>query len=110
MLHKPQYEELAHLGLSHKQLEVLDDIRKFLLIPHTAQQILSAEKTPTLSLALPLYEQMIEMFKTLESKRPKIAHAVRAARQSIEDYLAKARMTRAYSVAISKYPHSMSFI
>jgi hypothetical protein len=103
MLSKPRYEDIAHHQLSAKQYEVLNDIRMFLRIPHQAQQILSAEKTPTLCLALPLYERMISMFKNLERARPKIAHAVRSARVYLEDYLALSRKTRAYGLAIGMF-------
>jgi hypothetical protein len=102
MLKKAGNEDIAHVALSDAQYKVLADIRMFLEVAHHAQQILSAEKTPTLSLALPLYERLIVTFKKLETKRPKIAHAVRSARLCIERYLTQGRKTRAYSLAISE--------
>jgi hypothetical protein len=110
MLSQEKYADIAHHQLSAKQYEVLNDIRTFLRIPHQAQQVLSAEKTPTLCFALPLYERMIEVFKNVERGRPKIAHAVRSARQYLENYLALSRKTRAYSLAISTSQSAPRFL
>jgi hypothetical protein len=105
MLNKPEHEDIAHHQLSEKQYEVLDHIRSYLRVPHKAQELLSAEKTPTLCLALPLYEQLIDVLQHLELQLPKIAHAIRSSRRYLEKYLAMARRTRAYSLAVSTYSY-----
>lgn len=87
--------------LSHGQLQVLHDVRQFLHIPHAVQVLLSAEKTPTLSLALPMHEELLELFKGLESALPNISHSIRAAREKIEKYLKLSRKTPIYSLAMS---------
>ena len=51
----PKYDEIAHLALDDDTIRVLVDIRRFLYIPHVVQELVSAEKTPTLSIVLPMY-------------------------------------------------------
>ena len=41
--------------LSEAQLKVLEDVRELLSIPHAVQEIVSAEKTPTLPIVVPDY-------------------------------------------------------
>jgi hypothetical protein len=74
-----EYEAIAHPALPSKQYKVLHDIRTFLWIAHAAQQLLFAEKIPTLSLALVLYKHMVVLFKTIEPiMRSRIVHAARS--------------------------------
>ena len=54
-------------------LNILRDIYQVLKVPHAAQELLSAERTPTLSLALPVYEILIDTWKSL---RGIYAHAM----------------------------------
>ncbi|KAJ7704561.1 hypothetical protein B0H17DRAFT_1126873 [Mycena rosella] len=46
-------------GICAATLKASQDIRRFLQVPHIVQEIVSAEKTPTLSLVLPMYEKLI---------------------------------------------------
>ncbi|KAJ7809484.1 hypothetical protein B0H14DRAFT_3481457 [Mycena olivaceomarginata] len=43
-------------------------------IPHAFQQILSAEKTPTLGYALPAFEAMASKWEQLKNDRPELEH------------------------------------
>ncbi|EIW65092.1 uncharacterized protein TRAVEDRAFT_33747 [Trametes versicolor FP-101664 SS1] len=97
---KPDYEELAHHLLSEKELDVLADVRGFLLIPHRVQELLSAEQTPTASMTLPAYEELLELLKLARSKYSKIAHGIEASISVLEQYLRYTRQTRVYALAM----------
>ncbi|KAI8978312.1 hypothetical protein BD414DRAFT_516941 [Trametes punicea] len=86
--------------LSDKTLDVLSDIHEFLAIPHTVQELLSAENTPTASLALPAYAELIEILKGARVKLPKLAHGIQAAISALEEYMAYTRQTRVYALAM----------
>ncbi|KAJ6565157.1 hypothetical protein DFH09DRAFT_868743, partial [Mycena vulgaris] len=45
-LDDPQQEEISWHAFDSATLQVLQDIRRFLQIPHIVQEIVSAEKTP----------------------------------------------------------------
>lgn len=81
-------------------LRVLDDIRTFLRVPHIVQEIVSAEKTPTLSIVLPIYEKLIVMLKNLQAQLPEIAHAIGASVEKLEEYLTYSRRTKIYALAM----------
>ncbi|KAI9061181.1 hypothetical protein FKP32DRAFT_1576752 [Trametes sanguinea] len=87
--------------LSDKALDVLADIREFLAIPHSVQELLSAENTPTASLALPAYATLIDILKGAQKKLPRIAHGMQAAIYALEEYMAYTRQTRVYALAMS---------
>jgi hypothetical protein len=59
-------------------------------VPHIVQEIVSAEKTPTLSVVLPIYEKLIIMLKNLWAQLPEIAHTITASVEKLEEYLAHA--------------------
>ncbi|KZP23383.1 hypothetical protein FIBSPDRAFT_910300 [Athelia psychrophila] len=90
---KDKQHSIAYLALRPTELQVLADIRKFLQVPHVVQELVSAEKTPTLSLVLPLYEQLIVMLDNLAEQLPKLAHAIKAATTKLEEYMEKTRKT-----------------
>jgi hypothetical protein len=99
-LMKPKHEDIAHHMLSDMALHILDDIRTFLRVPHIVQEIVSAEKTPTLSIVLPIYEKLIVMLKNIRSQLPEIAHAINASVEKLEEYLAYSRRTKIYALAM----------
>lgn len=67
------------------------------------QEIVSAEKTPTLSLVLPLYEKLIALLNKLKMQLPKLEHAISASLLKLEEYLAKSRQTKVYALAMGKH-------
>ncbi|OJT10844.1 hypothetical protein TRAPUB_12620 [Trametes pubescens] len=97
---KPNYEELACHLLSEKELDVLVDIRGFLLIPHRVQELLSADQTPTASMTLPAYEELLELLKLARDKYSKIVHGIEASISVLEQYLRYTRQTRVYALAM----------
>ncbi|KII88822.1 hypothetical protein PLICRDRAFT_110575, partial [Plicaturopsis crispa FD-325 SS-3] len=91
-------------ALEEKELQVLADILTFLQIPHCVQEIVSAEKTPTLTIVLPLYEKLITVLNALKvHKLPKLSHAISGCVQKLEEYLNLSRRTKMYSLAMSKF-------
>lgn len=99
---KQQDKAIAKLALKPMELVVLADIRKFLQVPHVIQEIVSAEKTPTLSLVVPMYEQLIEMLRDLQIKLPKLAHAIQASISKLEEYMEKTRSTPMHIFAMGR--------
>ncbi|KAJ6576095.1 hypothetical protein DFH09DRAFT_915101 [Mycena vulgaris] len=101
-LNDPGQEDIAHHSFDATTLRVLQDIRRFLEIFHVVQEIVSAEKTPTLSIVLPMYEKLIVMLNDLAKDLEKISHAIKASGQKLEEYLNRSRRTKMYSLAMSK--------
>jgi hypothetical protein len=85
-----KHDNIPHHALSDMALCVLDDIRTFLRVPHIVQEIVSAEKTPTLSVVLPIYEKLIIMLKNLWAQLPEMAHTITASVEKLEENLAHA--------------------
>ncbi|KAF5387624.1 hypothetical protein D9615_000715 [Tricholomella constricta] len=100
MLEKPQYTDIQDLLLNDTQLRVLSDIRQFLYVFHTVQEIVSADKTPTLSKVLPLYEKLIMVLQDLKRVIPNLTHVISASEGKLVEYLEMARKTRIYSLAM----------
>lgn len=98
-----KHTEIAHLALDNTEIQVLSDIQQFLYVFHVVQEIVSAEKTPTLSLVLPLYEKLIALLNKLKTRLPKLEHAIAASVWKLEEYLAKSRETKIYGLAMGEY-------
>ncbi|KAG8712502.1 hypothetical protein FRC09_019803 [Ceratobasidium sp. 395] len=60
----------------HKQYEVLHNILSVLTLAHNAQELLSVEKTPTLTLAFPVYKTVIKAWEQLCVAIPELSHAI----------------------------------
>ena len=53
------------------------------------QQTVSAEKTPTLTITLPLYKQLMQLYKLAAMKFPKLCPPIKAAAVKLNKYLKK---------------------
>ncbi|KAG8722863.1 hypothetical protein FRC08_004493 [Ceratobasidium sp. 394] len=85
--------------------EVLQDIVSVLSVLHNAQELLSAECTPTLALALPVHETgLIQALKDLTYKFPELQHAIECGVRKLEAYVAKARDLPVYAYAMAVNP------
>jgi hypothetical protein len=84
--------------------EVLRDILDVLDLAHRTQELLSSDRTPTLSLALPLYHALIDQWRELQSKCPALSHAIGAGIKKLEVYLVKTRSSPAHIVAMALNP------
>lgn len=102
-LKQVKQKDITHHALHEIELEVLGDICKFLEIPHSIQELLSAEKTPTLSWVLPEYENMLCMLRDFREAYPQLRRTVSTSIAKIEEYVAKSRKTRIYALAMSKW-------
>jgi hypothetical protein len=103
VLQKTSYSDSDRaLLLSPAQLHRLNQIRHFLEIPHAVQEAISAEKTPTLPVALPAYEDLLTLLKDFKALNPEIGDAVQASIEKLEEYFEKTRQTPIYAVAMSE--------
>lgn len=89
-------------ALSTTEVNVLDDIRTFLNIPHAVQEMLSAEHTPTICHVIPAYEKMLILLERASIKLPLLAHAINASIDKIIEYLGLSRYSRTYGMAIGR--------
>ncbi|KAH7332793.1 hypothetical protein B0J17DRAFT_545571, partial [Rhizoctonia solani] len=86
--------------LSHRQYESLQDIASVLSVAHSAQELLSAEKTPTLSLAFPVYESVIQAWVGLSSKIPELGIAIGAGIGKLREYVNRTKGARIHTLAV----------
>ncbi|KAJ2994371.1 hypothetical protein NUW54_g7561 [Trametes sanguinea] len=82
-LRKPAYETESNNLLSPKELDLL-----------------SAEQTPTASMVLPAYEELLELLGLARLKYPKIGHAIDASKSVLEQYMRYTRQNRVYALAM----------
>ncbi|KAF9523888.1 hypothetical protein CPB83DRAFT_750385, partial [Crepidotus variabilis] len=71
---------------------------------HSAQELLSAEKTPTLSAALPAFELLLVAWTNLQKEIPEISHYIVVSVMKIREYVEKSRSSRIYALAIMINP------
>lgn len=103
MLKQPTMRDSTHLLFTPKPLIVLGDIHEILNLPHLCQELMASEKTPTLSMALPVYEQLVVNWRILANKRPELKHYINIGIEKIMEYMAKGRRTRVYALAMSMF-------
>jgi len=92
----------THRLFTSKQYEVLGHIHQILEIPHCAQELLAAEKTPTLAMALPVYEKLVELWKSLAIAIPEMSHYIGLGVAKIMEYVSKGRRSKIYALAMSE--------
>jgi hypothetical protein len=95
---------LAQHTISHKDFEVLQDIRTVLNAAHRTQELLSSHKTPTLSFAVPLYHALIQRWRKLQESMPALSHAIGEGVAKLEEYLNKTRSSPAHVLAMALNP------
>ncbi|KAF8950977.1 hypothetical protein BDZ97DRAFT_1623554, partial [Flammula alnicola] len=96
-----EQSDLQQLLLSELEKNVLYDIHQVLQVAHLAQELLSAERTPTLSMALPVFETLISKWQELGSTIPELKHFIDLGVSKLEEYLEKTRKTRMYALSMS---------
>jgi hypothetical protein len=101
-LSQPVHSSLTHHLFDGDQWQVLHHINHILEIPHLAQELLSAKKTPTLSMALPAYELLMVSWTELKAAIPELAHYIDLGISKIKEYVSKGRRSRVYALAMSK--------
>jgi hypothetical protein len=102
-LSEPALAEHTHQLFKPKEFRVLIDIHQVLQAPHMCQELLSAEKCPTLSLALPVYEKLVVYWKELMEMIPELSHYISPGIGKIMEYVAMGCWTRIYTLAMSEF-------
>ncbi|KAI0053799.1 hypothetical protein FA95DRAFT_1481369, partial [Auriscalpium vulgare] len=80
--------------------KVLKDIREFLSIPHSVQQELSFEQTPTLPHVIPAYELLLTMLQDCRTTLPRISAAIDECIRKIQQYMNIERRKPIYALSI----------
>lgn len=65
-----------HCLFDAKEYQVLSNIQQILNIPHHCQELLAAEQTPTLAMAIPIYKILVVKWKCLVREIPELAHYI----------------------------------
>ncbi|TEB27308.1 hypothetical protein FA13DRAFT_1883877 [Coprinellus micaceus] len=86
--------------MSEEQFAILNNIRLFLGLFDVVQELVSAEKTPTLSFVLPMYKKLLTMLEDLKSVLLEIASAISSSQTKLQGYLNNACSSPAYTMAI----------
>ena len=114
----PEFSELASSAPTWQDWEVLEKFDKILAvsllfiyscshlrcakIPHAFQQILSAEKMPTLSRALLAFEALATQWEKLQYEYPEFCEMVEKGLKKLDSYRDHADSSPAYSLAMCK--------
>lgn len=88
--------------MGEAELQVLVDLLQVLEGADAVQQLLSAEKTPTLSNALPAYALLISYWRELSRNIPELAYVMEVGIKKVEEYVNQARTTKIYVLAMGK--------
>ena len=91
----------AHL-LSSDERKVLCDIYLILRLPHSAQEILSSEHTPTTSHAIPVYETLIKGWEKLKGSLPHLSGYIDVGIKKLHEYLSLSCRTQIYAFSLGK--------
>ena len=86
-----------------KDTDVLRDIHQIIEVPHTAQELLSSERTPTLSMALPAYELLERKWTQLQSTIWELSHYIGVGIDKLKQYVNEGRKTRIYAFSMSGF-------
>ncbi|KEP45954.1 hAT family dimerization protein [Rhizoctonia solani 123E] len=95
---------LAEYAITHADYEALHDILTVLNFAHRAQELLSSDKVPTLSFAIPLYHALVDQWTQLRGTLPALSHAILAGIKKIDIYLDKTRSSPVHIVAMALNP------
>ena len=72
-------------------------------IPHSYQQLLSAEKTPTICGTIPAFEGLIRTLREYQHDNFSSFNMIQPGIEKLEDYHAKTVDVPAYTLAICKF-------
>ncbi|KAL1746119.1 ribonuclease H-like domain-containing protein [Schizophyllum fasciatum] len=97
----PKHAKDRHHLLQPKELKVLKDISIFLSLFHKTQELLSANRTPTLAYAIPAYELLLQGLEALKRGLPGLRHAIVASQRKLIEYLSLCRRSRLYALAMA---------
>jgi hypothetical protein len=86
--------------ITHQQFVVLQDIASILSVLHHTQELLSAEHTPTISLAQPVYKSLIYALSQLRFTFPELQFANADGMNKIDTYVQKTHGIPVYTLAL----------
>lgn len=94
--------------LEPAEMDILQDILAILELFHAVQELLSSERTPTLAVALPAYEEVLAALSGYiqEDSFPNLSHAISAAINKLDRYVKIARTNPVYAIAMFVNPSS----
>ena len=92
--------DISHTLLCQSEYDILKEIYQILEIPHDAQQLLSYERTPSLSIALPAYELLLSGWRELRQEIPRMATYIDTGIRKIEEYVNLSRRSRIHALAM----------
>ncbi|THU76962.1 hypothetical protein K435DRAFT_703533 [Dendrothele bispora CBS 962.96] len=98
------HPELADFYMIEREWDALKMYSQILMIPHAFQERLSAEKTPTLSFAIPAYEAMITKWTNLKAELPQAAPVIDAGIAKLVKYRDRVDVSDAYTLAMVLNP------
>ncbi|KAK0433854.1 ribonuclease H-like domain-containing protein [Armillaria borealis] len=101
-LDKRDFTDLRKHKLSKDEWKALEIIHQILAVPHAFQQKLSADKTPTLSLAIPSFRRMIQLWQGLKITFPDAAPALDEGLEKLATYRERLDIVPAYTLATSE--------
>ncbi|KAI6012365.1 hypothetical protein EDC04DRAFT_2579789, partial [Pisolithus marmoratus] len=96
--------DIAHLSMSCWSLDVLHDIHQVLEVAHTAQELLSGECTPTLSMVLPAYELLCEKWSQLQQTIHELSPYIGVGYTKLKFYINQGQKTQTYALAMIVNP------
>ncbi|THU83977.1 hypothetical protein K435DRAFT_688499, partial [Dendrothele bispora CBS 962.96] len=103
ILNSNEFPELKNYSLTEENWGLLHKYSQILQVPHAFQERLSAEKTPTLSYALPTFEAMTSKWRKLqETSLPEYDNIIRAGIEKLDKYRDRAEQSDAHTLAMRK--------
>lgn len=95
-----EFEELRKYQLTNVEWGLLEVYRKVLAVPHAFQQLLSAEKTPTLCNAIPSFEAMMQLWDEQKTEMPEVTQVIDAGMEKLDGYRNRTDAVPAYILAM----------
>lgn len=100
---KTQNADISDLSMDAKDTDVLHDIHQIIEVPHVVQELLSSERTPTLSMALPAYEVLNSQWTHLQSMIWELSHYIDVGLDKLKQYINEGRKMRIYTLSMSAF-------
>ncbi|KAJ7137400.1 ribonuclease H-like domain-containing protein, partial [Mycena crocata] len=107
-LSSTQFDDLKKYKLGDHEWAALKAFKKILDVPHAFQQKLSAEKTPTLGLALPAFEAMIGVWEQMQRDHPELADIIQKGLDKLGSYQERVEHVPGYVLAMRMFSSSLS--
>ncbi|KAF5336456.1 hypothetical protein D9611_006667 [Ephemerocybe angulata] len=96
--------DLEKYAIHEHEWEVLPIYKRILRVPHSFQQALSGEKTPTLHDSLPLFHTMITAWTAMKVSLPQYTDIIDAGISKLKEYWQRIHTVPAYTLAMLVNP------